>query len=223
MKKKVVAIIPARGGSKGILRKNIQPLGGKPLIAWSIEAALKSEMVDRVIVSTEDEEIAAIAREWGGEVPFMRPAEMATDHSNAGEAVNHAQTCLSHAGEEFHIIMVLYPTHPFRTKKMFETAVHALGEGGCDTFVTVRSLKTPFGKYVKLDKKGLARPLSGPGLPSVHYRQYGLLMANNRTSNYGGTYVYPINGAASLIDIDEPRDMADAQAVLYAGLYDYYE
>jgi len=75
----ILALIPARGGSKGIPRKNIRPFAGYPLIAWSIAAAKQSSLVPRVIVSTDDEEIAAVAREWGAETPFLRPAELAQD------------------------------------------------------------------------------------------------------------------------------------------------
>ena len=85
-----LAIIPARGGSKGILRKNLQPLAGKPLLAWTIEATLDSEMVDRVVVSTEDPEIAEAARQWGAETPFMRPDEFAADHVHSVHVVLHA-------------------------------------------------------------------------------------------------------------------------------------
>src|SRR5436309_11175411 len=87
--KRVLALIPARGGSKGIPRKNVREFLGKPLIAWSIEQALASERIDRLIVSTEDEEIAAVSRQFGAEVPFMRPAEFAADVSPVSEAILH--------------------------------------------------------------------------------------------------------------------------------------
>jgi len=80
MSNKIISIIPARGGSKGLPGKNIIPLGGKPLIAWSIEAAQKSKIIERVFVTTDDEEIAGVARKFGAEVPFIRPAELADGH-----------------------------------------------------------------------------------------------------------------------------------------------
>ena len=88
--KKILAIIPARGGSKGLPRKNIKPLLGKPLIAWTIEQALASKYLDRVIVSTEDEEIAAISRKYCAEVPFLRPKELARDDSPTIDTLLHA-------------------------------------------------------------------------------------------------------------------------------------
>ena len=88
---KVLALIPARGGSKGVPRKNIREVGGKPLIAWTIEAARASRYVDRVILSSDDEAIAAAARQAGCEVPFMRPAELATDEADSMAVVRHAR------------------------------------------------------------------------------------------------------------------------------------
>ncbi|WDP89751.1 MAG: acylneuraminate cytidylyltransferase family protein [Desulfobacter sp.] len=221
-KGKIIAIIPARGGSKGIHRKNIQILGGKPLIAWTIEAAKMSRVVDRIIVSTEDEEIAEVAREWGGEVPFFRPVEMARDDSSAGEAVCHAQSRLIKAGENVAVTMVLYPTHPFRTRHMFKAAVSALLDHKCDTFTTVRKINTPPGKFVGLNRQGYIYPLSLPGAPQVHYRPYGLITATRRHHLNRGTYVYPVSDLASLVDIDEPEDLKYAEAVLNAGFVDYY-
>jgi len=85
-----LAVIPARGGSKRIPRKNIKPFCGKPMIAWSIEAAKASSCFDRIIVSTDDDEIAEISRDWGAEVPFVRPAELADDHTGTTAVIAHA-------------------------------------------------------------------------------------------------------------------------------------
>lgn len=96
--KKVLAVIPARGGSKGVPRKNIKDLGGKPLIAWTIECAKKSKYLDRVIVSTEDNEIASVAQKWGAEVPFMRPMELAQDDTPGVLPLVHATKTLMRGG-----------------------------------------------------------------------------------------------------------------------------
>ena len=85
-----IAIIPARGGSKRIPRKNIKEFCGKPMIAWSIEAAKKSGLFEQIIVSTDDEEIAEVAKQWGAQVPFMRPAELSNDHIGTTEVIAHA-------------------------------------------------------------------------------------------------------------------------------------
>ena len=99
--KRTLALIPARGGSKGLPHKNVLEVGGKPLIAWSIEAALASAHIDAVVVTTDDEQIAEVARAYGAEVPFLRPAELALDTSPSIDAVLHALDALAADGREF--------------------------------------------------------------------------------------------------------------------------
>src|SRR5438270_13020387 len=112
---RVLALIPARGGSKGIARKNLMVLGGKPLIAYSILQAQASDRINRVIVSTEDEEIAEVAREWGAEVPFRRPGEYAQDLSPDIDVFRHALTWLGeHEDYEPDLVVHLRPTGPAR-------------------------------------------------------------------------------------------------------------
>ncbi|WP_165062269.1 cytidylyltransferase domain-containing protein [Adlercreutzia sp. ZJ154] len=113
--RRILALIPARGGSKGIPRKNIKPLNGVPLIAYTIKAALQSKYVDGVCVSTDDDEIAEVARRYGANVPFMRPAELALDTSKTIECVIHARDTLNETGDIFDIIVILQPTCPLRT------------------------------------------------------------------------------------------------------------
>ena len=103
-KAKVLGLIPARGGSKGIFRKNIRSLCGKPLIYWTIKAAKSAEYIDRVAVSTEDEEIAEISRNYGAEVPFIRPPELALDHSLRNEVISHALKQLP--GFDFVVLLI---------------------------------------------------------------------------------------------------------------------
>jgi CMP-N-acetylneuraminic acid synthetase len=120
----VLAVIPARGGSKGLPRKNILPLAGKPLIAYSIEAALASKLITRVVVSTDDQEIAEISRAYGAEVPFMRPAELAGDRAKVVDAINHTLRGLEgREGYKPRVLATLYPTHPFRTPEMLDELV----------------------------------------------------------------------------------------------------
>ena len=115
--KKAVAIIPARGGSKRIPRKNIKDFFGKPLIAYSIEIALKSNLFDKVIVSTDDEEIAKIALEYGAIVPFLRPKELSDDFTGTGTVVNHALEYLKSVGENYDFVCTIYATAPFLNEK----------------------------------------------------------------------------------------------------------
>jgi len=112
--KKILALIPARGGSKGLPGKNIKPLLGKPLIAWTIEQAKASKYVDRVVVSTDDDEIAEVAIRYGAEVPFLRPKELARDDSPTIDAILHALDFFSDKGERFDLLALLEPTSPLR-------------------------------------------------------------------------------------------------------------
>ena len=113
----ILGLIPARGGSKGIPGKNIKYLAGKPLIAWTIESALKSKTCSRLIVTTDDEKIARVAREWGADVPFIRPKILATDTSTSISVVEHALIWLEENEQNFpEYIMLLQPTSPLRTR-----------------------------------------------------------------------------------------------------------
>lgn len=129
----VLAVITARGGSKGLPGKNIRPLGGKPLIAWSIEAALGARCIDRVIVSTDAPEIAEAARAAGAEVPFLRPADLATDTATSVDVVVHALSQCP--GSEFFVLM--QPTSPLRTAGDLDEGFARMQETGADGCVSV--------------------------------------------------------------------------------------
>ncbi len=110
MEMRILAIIPARGGSKGIPRKNIKPLAGKPLIGWTIDIAKRVKSIDRIVVSTEDAEIASIATKLGADVPFLRPVELSTDDTPSIAPVLHALEIL----QDYEWVMLLQPTSPLR-------------------------------------------------------------------------------------------------------------
>jgi len=126
--KTILGLIPARGGSKGLPRKNVRPLLGKPLIAWTIEQALASKHLDRVVVSTDDEEIAEISKKYGAEVPFMRPKELARDNAKGIDVVFHAMDWFRKNGRDrqYDLIMLLQPTSPLRTAEDIDKAVELL-------------------------------------------------------------------------------------------------
>ena len=121
--KSVLAIIPARGGSKGIKGKNILSIEGKPLIAYTIEAARASEYIDTVIVSTDNQEIADISKAYGAEVPFLRPAELASDYAKTIDAVLHAVYTLKEMGKEYDYLVLLQPTQPLRSAEDIDHAI----------------------------------------------------------------------------------------------------
>lgn len=126
--KKVLCIIPARGGSKGIPRKNIIEIDDKPLVAYSIECAKESRYIDSVVVSTDDEEIASISKAWGAEVPFLRPKELAHDTSKTIEAVLFTVDELQKRTCIFDILVLLQPTQPLRTAVQVDEAIRLFME-----------------------------------------------------------------------------------------------
>ena len=137
--KKILAVIPARGGSKGVPRKNIRLICGMPLIAYSIETALAvRHLFHRVIVSTDDEEIASIARQYGAEVPFLRPAELAGDEIPTVPVLQHAVQFVEQQDSiRLDWVCLLQPTDPFRTVEDIEAALALALQGDCDSVISV--------------------------------------------------------------------------------------
>ena len=152
----VVGFIFARGGSKGLPGKNIRPLGGKPLIAWSIEHALAVKRIERVIVSTDSVEIAAVAREYGAEVPFIRPAELARDDSPEWLAWRHALDFLRETTGELPEVMVSVPTTaPLRLALDIENCLNEYEKGDADIVITISNAhRSPYFNMVKTNADG---------------------------------------------------------------------
>lgn len=134
---KVLGLINARGGSKGVPRKNIRLLADRPLIAYAIDAALGAMLIDTVVVSTDDDEIAATAKTLGARVPFMRPTELASDTALQIDTIRHAVLTLEEAGEHYSHIAVLQPTAPLRIAKDIDAVVSVLIETGADSAVSL--------------------------------------------------------------------------------------
>lgn len=164
---KVLGIIPARGGSKGIPRKNIKLLAGKPLIAWTIEEAKKSQYLDRLILSSEDTEIITTAKSWGCEAPFVRPAELARDDTPGIEPVIHA---LHQLGEHYDYVVLLQPTSPLRTVEDIDGCIRYCFQEGAPACVSVSLIdKHPYWMYT-LDEHHRLYPLF-PVAQSIQRRQ----------------------------------------------------
>ena len=160
MKSSCYGYVFARGGSKGVLRKNIRLLQGKPLIAYSIETLKQCRYVDRVIVSTEDEEIARIAQECGAEVPFMRPAELAQDNSPELLAWQHVLQEAAKEGEVPKIFISAPATSPFRISEDIDRAVEELLNSQADLVIGVTpAAKNPYFHMVSMDDRGGIHPL----------------------------------------------------------------
>ena len=219
--KRILALIPARGVSKGIKNKNIRTLNGKPLIAYTIEAAGGSRYVDTVLVTTDSEEIADVAREYGAYVPFLRPAGLASDTARTIDAVLHAVRWLrqeNNAGMEYDILILLQPTSPLRTAEDLDAALELFEEKGEKALVSVSPVE---------DHPILIRTINGDGtvrnllagsstvrrqdMPD-YYRVNGSIYINRiedlseDTSFNDNTLAYVMQPDHS-IDIDEEKDL----------------
>ncbi|MFC1729981.1 cytidylyltransferase domain-containing protein [candidate division KSB1 bacterium] len=220
----VIAVIPARGGSKGIPKKNIVPVAGKPLIAYTIETAKKSKLIQRIIVSTDSKEIADIAKKYGAEVPFMRPKEFAKDDTPDLPVFRHSIGWLEKNGEKPDIIVNLRPTTPLRTSEDIDNAVEIVIKEDCDS---VRSFfkadRHPYWMYKIEGEKngGKAKPFTGKD-PIKHYPRRQLLpplynlnacvdvmTAKNikKGSLYGKDMRAYIMPAERSLDIDDKKDL----------------
>lgn len=151
-----IAVIPARGGSKRIPRKNIKEFCGKPIIAWSIEAAKTSELFDRIIVSTDDAEIAEVAKRWGAEVPFMRPDELADDYAGTTEVIAHATQWALNQGLAVVAVCCIYATSPFVQVADLKRGWQALESGDWQYAFTVTDYAAPiFRSFKETDAGGI--------------------------------------------------------------------
>jgi len=147
---KAVAIIPARGGSKRIPKKNIKDFLGKPIIAYSIELAFESKLFEKVVVTTDDEEIATIAREYGAEVPFIRPKNLSDDTSGSGDAVQHALEFLQKNGEKYDFLCTLYATAPLLQMVYLKEAYNSLKNSDAHMAFSVTSMPFPIQRTFKI-------------------------------------------------------------------------
>jgi len=238
----ILALIPARGGSKGIPRKNIRDFAGYPLVAWSIAAGLKSEVVTRVIVSTDDDEIAAVSREFSAETPFLRPAEFAQDNTTDLPVFEHALDWLQeHEGYVPDIVVQLRPTSPIRPRGLVDDAVRIMldhEDADCVRGVVSagqnphKMWRLPEGEYGPmknlLDVEGIAEPYNAPRqiLPPVYW-QTGHIDAIRTSSilekkSLTGYVIYPIIiDSRYTVDIDNLQDWARYERLIATGGLDY--
>ena len=217
-----IALIPARGGSKGIPRKNIKLFCGKPLIYWSIKVALECELIDRVIVSTEDLEIAKIAKELCAEVPFMRPTELAKDDSLTIDFIYHALSNLENVED----VLLLQPTSPLRRKDDIYSIFNLRKRLDSDSAISISPSEKNLALYQELDSKNRIKPIikNQEILPRQFYKKKYIIngsmylsskdsILKNKslvTSNTVG-YIMPENLG---IDIDNQLDWDIAQYLM---------
>jgi CMP-N,N'-diacetyllegionaminic acid synthase len=172
--KRVLALVPARSGSKGLPGKNIRPLGGKPLLAWPIEAALASKHVDRVVVSTDSEHYAGLARAAGADVPFLRPADLASDNVPSIDFILHAVDALAAAGEYYDYLILLEPTSPLTEASDIDRALAAVAaqDAMADAIVGVSALVSTHPAFaVRVEGDGRIAPYAASSFGQLPRRQ----------------------------------------------------
>jgi CMP-N,N'-diacetyllegionaminic acid synthase len=224
---RIAAVIPARGGSKGIPRKNMRDLAGKPLIAYTVEAALKSKILRRVVVSTDDVEIAEVAKSYGAEVPFLRPAELAKDDTPGLLVIQHAVKYMEeNEALKLDVVVVLQPTSPLRSEKYIDEAVEKLLRTGADSVITVCKVRHhPFWSFTVKGER--LYPFSEKGitigrrqdLPEI-YAVNGAVYAVRRDVLFEQNSVFGRDTRAILmlheesVDIDDYFDLFVAEMML---------
>lgn len=236
----ILAIIPARGGSKGIPRKNIRPFSGHPLIAWSIAAARQSTRVSRIIVSTDDEEIAAVARQFGAETPFLRPAEHAQDNTTDLPVFEHAlQWLAENDGYHPEVVVQLRPTSPIRPRGLVDEAVAILlshpdadsvrgvvpaGQNPHKMWRLPGGENAPMKNLLELD--GIGEPYNAPRqiLPPVYWQTGHIDAIRARTilnGSMSGRNIYPlVIDPRFTVDIDNLQDWARYEHLVATGNLD---
>jgi len=228
----ILCTICARGGSKGIPRKNIKKLNGKPLIYYTINQAIKWGKANKIIVSTEDEEIANISRKYGAEVPFLRPKELATDEAGKLDVIKHAVRYYEDLGESFDIILDLDPTAPLRSLSDLDNAMNLFLKNNPNNLYSVcEARKNPYFNMVELDnsfrshicKKLDKDVLSRQTAPKVYemnasiyiYEKNFLLQTNTIHSDNTIVYIMPLERS---IDIDSEIDFYFIEYLIKKGI-----
>jgi CMP-N,N'-diacetyllegionaminic acid synthase len=234
MSLQVLGIVPARGGSRGIPQKNIAPLGGRPLIAWTIQAARSSMRVSRLVVSTDDNEIARIAKQSGAEVPFLRPSELARDDTPGIAPILHTLNSLKAAeGYVPDMVMCLQPTSPFRSADDIDAAVELAERKNADAVVSVTSVDHHPDWMRCIDSEGRLTEFGKPDpsisrrqdLPPVYalngaiYLAAGAVLLARESWYTDKTYAYVMPEERSL-DIDTPWQLRLADLILKDRLND---
>jgi CMP-N,N'-diacetyllegionaminic acid synthase len=232
---RVLGLVPARAGSRGVPGKNLRPLGGRPLLAYTADVALAARRLARVVLSTEDDAIAAAGRALGLEVPFRRPPELAADDTPMRAVMRHALAALEAAGDRYDAVCLLQPTVPFRTAALVDACVDALASAAAvDAVVTVRRVPDryhpawvylPCGDGLLALADGGAAPVPRrQELPPAYHRDGAVYVIRRDAIVDGPTFLarrvlgYPTDGAGAAgdaaVNIDGPDDWALAEAVL---------
>lgn len=226
---RVLGLIPARGGSKGVTRKNIRLLAGKPLLQYTAEAALAARQLSRVVLTTEDAEIAEVGKRCGIDVPFLRPQELAKDATPTLPVIQHALRWLANNGELFDAVCLLQPTSPFRTAETIDGCIDLFQRYDADCVVTMEAVPdkyNPHWVYFKNDRgfmqlsMGEKDPLpSRQVLPPAYHREGSVYVVRcaailDQNSLYGEKVVGYILAGSNSLNIDTMEDWVRAESIL---------
>lgn len=225
---KILAIIPARGGSKGVPRKNIKILGDKPLIAFSIEQAKESNCFSKIIVSTDDEEIATISKNYGAEIPFIRPSELANDTASSIAVVQHVVDFFESKNEYYDAICLLQPTSPFREKNFINKAIEKFTNSDSDALISVLQVPHEYNPHWVFEEDNNEKLHIATGeseiikrrqdLPTAFFRDGSIYLTKVDTikkgSFYGEKLTYILNNPNLCVNIDSMEDWNQAEQKL---------
>lgn len=225
---KILGLIPARGGSKGILGKNIKLLEGKPLLTYTWESANKSRLLSRIVLSSDDKEIIKVAETIGLEVPFERPSSLAQDDTPSIEVIKHALKELKNEGEEFEAICLLQPTTPFREEGLIDRAIEKFISGNYTSLISVREVPHQFNPHwVFEEKEGKLKIATGEkvvisrrqDLPTAYYRDGSIYVINaamlaKQNSIYGEKVGFIKQEGSPNINLDDLEDWVAAENYL---------
>lgn len=225
----ILGLIPARGGSKSVPRKNIKTLNGKPLLQYTVEAANNSKQLTHVILSSDDQDIINVAKELELDVPFIRPKHLAEDASPTLDVVQHALKFYNEKGVSFDAVCLLQVTSPFKTGKFIDDAINKFVKSGCDALVSVQKVPDEYNPHwvFKENKEGQLKLVTGEKkiiprrqeLPNAFHRD-GLIYITKtnvvleQNSLYGNSLTYIKSPYTSTINIDIAEDWEKAEAYL---------
>ncbi|NJW53667.1 acylneuraminate cytidylyltransferase family protein [Salinimicrobium oceani] len=225
---KILGLIPARGGSKGIPKKNIKPLQGKPLFQYTFEAAKDAILLSKLLLSSEDPEIIKVAERMGLEVPFVRPAAMAADDTSSLEVIKHALNFFAQKGEKFDAFCLLQPTTPFRRKGLIDEAIEKFSSGNFDSLVSVREVPAEYNPHWVFEEvNGNLKIATGEKdiitrrqeLPKAFHRDGAIYLTKTevlleQNSLYGKNIGFIDTTGDPYVNIDTPEDWEEAERLL---------
>ncbi len=226
---KILAIIPARGGSKGVPGKNIKLLNGKPLLAYTAEIALQSKYLTEVIVSTEDEQISTVAKSLGILVPFIRPMELAHDHTPTLDVIIHALNWYESQNVFFDAVCLLQATSPFRTVEFLDEAIEKFISSGCDSLISVQKVPHEYNPHwtFEVNENGNLKIATGETeiiprrqeLPVAYHRDGSIYITKTEVllkahSLYGKSIAFIESDGAFYVNIDTMEDWKRAEKMI---------